>query len=77
MGTRVCFPGGKAAGHEAYHLLPSSAEVKECVELYIYSHNKSSWRVAQIKSTGTILLVSLQLPLKKEKSYVDVNKAIY
>jgi hypothetical protein len=29
MGTRGFFPGGKAAGREADHLPPSSAEVKE------------------------------------------------
>jgi hypothetical protein len=29
MGTRGSFPGGKAAGCEADHLPPSSAEVKE------------------------------------------------
>jgi hypothetical protein len=28
MGTGGCFPGGKAAGDEAYHSLPSSYEVK-------------------------------------------------
>jgi hypothetical protein len=28
MGARDSFPGGKAAGREADHLLPSSAEVK-------------------------------------------------
>jgi hypothetical protein len=28
MGTRGSFPGGKAAGVEAYHLPPSSAVVK-------------------------------------------------
>jgi hypothetical protein len=29
MGTRGSFSGSKAAGHEADHSLPSSAEVKE------------------------------------------------
>jgi len=32
-GTRGSFPGGKASGREADHSPPSSAEVKECVEL--------------------------------------------
>jgi hypothetical protein len=29
--------GGKAAGDEADHSSPSSAEIKECVELYLHS----------------------------------------
>jgi hypothetical protein len=44
MRTRGSFPGGKAAGAEADHSLPSNAEVKECVELYIHSPNTPSWR---------------------------------
>jgi hypothetical protein len=35
--TRGSFPGGKAAGGEADHSPPSSAEVNECVELYVHS----------------------------------------
>jgi len=34
MGTRGSFP--KAAGREADHSPPSSAKVKECVELYLH-----------------------------------------
>jgi hypothetical protein len=33
MGTRGSFPRVKRSGREADHSLPSSAEVKECVEL--------------------------------------------
>jgi hypothetical protein len=40
--------GVKRPGHEANHWPPSSSEVKECVELYIYSHNTHSWRGAQL-----------------------------
>jgi len=36
----------KRPGCEADHLPPSSAEVKECVELYLHSPNTSSWRGA-------------------------------
>jgi hypothetical protein len=39
MGTRSSFSGVKRPGREADHLPPSSAEAKECVELYIYSSN--------------------------------------
>jgi hypothetical protein len=38
-------------GREADHSLPSSAEVKEWVELYIHSPNTPSWRGAQLKDT--------------------------
>jgi hypothetical protein len=36
-GTRGSFPGVKRPGHEADHSSPSSAEVKERVELYLHS----------------------------------------
>jgi hypothetical protein len=36
--------GVKRAGHEADHSPPSSAEVKECVELYLHSPSTPSWR---------------------------------
>jgi hypothetical protein len=42
MGTRDSFPGGKVVGREADHSPPSSAEVKECVELYLHSPNTPS-----------------------------------
>jgi hypothetical protein len=48
MVTRGSFPVDKAAG--ADHSPPSSAEVKEWVELYLHSSNTPSWRGAQ--STG-------------------------
>jgi hypothetical protein len=59
MGTRGSFPGVKRPGREADHSSPSSAEVKECVKLYIHSPNTLSWRGAQL-STGTTL--TLRLP---------------
>jgi hypothetical protein len=37
MGIRGSFPGVKRPGREADHSTPSSAEVKECVELYLHS----------------------------------------
>jgi hypothetical protein len=49
MGTRGSFPGGKVAGGEADRSPPSSAEVKECVKLYLHSLNTPPWRGAQLK----------------------------
>jgi len=36
MGARGSYPGGKAPEREADHSPPSTAEVKECVELYLH-----------------------------------------
>jgi hypothetical protein len=36
------------SGREADHSPPTSAEVKEWVELYFYSPNTPSWRGAQL-----------------------------
>jgi hypothetical protein len=49
MGTRGSFPGVKAAGRETDHSSPTSAYVKECVNLYFHSPNTPSWRDAQFK----------------------------
>jgi hypothetical protein len=47
----------KRPGREADHSPPSSAEVKECVELYLHSFSTPSRRGTQLKSTGTTLLL--------------------
>jgi hypothetical protein len=41
--------GVKRPGREADHSPQSSAEVKECVELYLHSRNTPSWGGAQLK----------------------------
>jgi hypothetical protein len=56
METRGSFPGVKRPGREADHSLPSSAEVKERVELYRHSPNKPSWRGAQLKHRNNFTL---------------------
>jgi len=46
MGTRS-FPGAKRPGCGVYHPPPSSAEVKERVELYLYSPSGPSWPILE------------------------------
>jgi hypothetical protein len=47
-GYRVSFPGVKRPGRGANHPPPSSAEVKERVELYLYSLYEPSWTVLEL-----------------------------
>jgi hypothetical protein len=64
--------GLKRLGREADHSPPSSAEVKECVELYIHSPNTPSRRGAQLKkrrANFTLLLLLLLLLLLHPPSY--------
>jgi hypothetical protein len=63
MGTGGSFPGS-----EADHTPPSSAKVKECVELYLHSPNKPSWSGAQFKTKGTTLNY-----IYKRKGYIITN----
>jgi hypothetical protein len=51
---------------------PSSAEVKECVELYLHSPNEPSRRGTHLKNTGTTLPlpVNRQLTLRSAMWYV-------
>jgi len=57
-------------GHEADHTPTSSAEVKECVELYLLSPNTPSWRGAHLKrSTGTTLPFIARLCVHRLQSH--------
>jgi hypothetical protein len=63
--------GVKRPGREAVHSPPSSAEVKECVELYLHSPNTPSWRGAQLKNGDNFTFTSYmcqQYGKKKELS---------
>jgi hypothetical protein len=48
--------GVKRPGREADHSPPSSAEVKECVKLYLHSPNTLSWRDARVKHRDNFTL---------------------
>jgi hypothetical protein len=48
--------GVKRPGREADHSPPSSAEVKECMELYLHSPNTPSWRGAQLKHRVVVII---------------------
>jgi hypothetical protein len=54
------------SGREADHSPPSSAEVKEWVELYLHSPNTPSWRGAQGERRDRALLVGFAEPCAKE-----------
>jgi hypothetical protein len=57
MITRGSFPGVRREGREADHLPPSSAEVKECVELYLHSPNVPPRRGAQLKQRDNFTFI--------------------
>jgi hypothetical protein len=48
------FPGGKRPGCDVDHPPPSSAEVKERVELYLYFPSGLSWPVLGVSFTFTV-----------------------
>jgi hypothetical protein len=57
MDTRGSFSGGGGVnrpGCEADHSPPSSAEIKEWVELYLHSPNTPSWHGSELKTQGQL-----------------------
>jgi hypothetical protein len=83
-----CVPGAlslgvKRLGREADHSPPSTAEVKECVELYLHSPNVPSLRGAQLKVQRQLYLLHLKYTLNlnlkdsslsyKHHIYIHVN----
>jgi hypothetical protein len=68
MGNRGTFPEVKRPGREADHSPPSSAEVKECVELYLHSPIRLHG-VMLSKSQGQLYL----LPQDRDQRRALVN----
>jgi hypothetical protein len=54
------FPGVKRLESGVNHPLPSRTEVKERVDLYLYSRSKPSWPV--LGSTLTLPLITFHMP---------------
>jgi hypothetical protein len=68
-------PGALSLGlkwpvHKADHSSPSSAEVKECVELYLHSPKYAIIAWCSVKSTGMTL--PLPLPGDRQIQFVSV-----
>jgi hypothetical protein len=61
-------------GREADHSPPSSAEVKEWVELYLHSPNTPSWRGAELGGAQGQLYLYLTLCFKTKKPKCSVAK---
>jgi hypothetical protein len=60
--------GTKRPGREADHSPPSSAEVKECVELYFHSLHTSSWRGAPLKYRDKFLSIFKNVYMTQSKT---------
>jgi hypothetical protein len=74
MNTRGSFPGAKQPGREADHSPPSSAQVKECVELYLHYPNTPSWRGAQLKKKHRDKFILQKIEAGKVWSNRNMNR---
>jgi hypothetical protein len=64
--------GVKRSGREVDHSPPSSAQVKEWVELYLHSSNTLSWRGAQLKHRDKFTFTPIRfhgVVLKKHRDF--------
>jgi hypothetical protein len=61
------------SGREADHSPPSSAEVKEWVELYLHSSSTPSWRGVQLGGTQGQLYLTL---LRKTKFHAHTKQQL-
>ena len=76
MGTGS-FPGVKWPGRGVDHSLPSSAEVKERVELYLYSPSGPSWPVIGRTLCLVGIVVDLYSGSTRFDSEVDTGCAVF
>jgi hypothetical protein len=65
--------GVKRPGREADHSLPSSSEVKECVELYHHSPNAPSWCGDQLKHRDNFTFVQVMKLLIMQSSLASCH----
>jgi hypothetical protein len=65
--------GVKRPGRGSDHSPPSSAEVKECVELYLHSPNTPPWRGAHLRKAQGQRLPLLYLPVSYLSRYVNIK----
>jgi hypothetical protein len=57
--------GVQRLGREADHSPPSSADVEECVKLYLHSPNTPSWRGTQLKKAQGQLYLYLTFEINR------------
>jgi hypothetical protein len=57
--------GKKRPGREADHLPPSSADIKESVELHLHSPNTPPWHGAQLKHRDNFTFIVLSQTLSR------------
>jgi hypothetical protein len=69
MGTGS-FPGVKQSGRGVDHPPPSSGEVKERVELYLYSPSGPSWPVLGYLGSRTVITVMQFFQLTMFMAYI-------
>jgi hypothetical protein len=62
VGTRGSFPGCKRPGREADRSFPCNTEVKEWVDLYLYSSSAPPWRAAQLKNRDNFTFLLFKHP---------------
>jgi hypothetical protein len=58
LGSDALSLGSKAAGMWSWPLISISAGGQECVEIYLHSHNTSSWRGAQLNHRDNFTFAS-------------------